>query len=524
MNCYGTPVCHAALPPFCGPILCCGASCAMRPLYSVRVLLGCGCLLAALQASSPVAGQITLDADFDHGSLESWSLGSGRGPVVNIVGRDNFYGGGTWRWVYFKASGVQGLRPQFSIDDGFLGGPSNLTNHPMVYSYDNENWHFFDNNFVSGGRYNFREDTVFTQDEVYVAFSVPYSLGRTIQHTQDVLATPWAAPTISGDANGVVGQSPGGVDDLGRVIPQHDIYGYRITDPGVSSDGKTKIVITTGMHPAETGGRWVYQGLVDWLVSDDPRAAELRGLTEFYAYPTMNPDGVFAGNNRTTVQNPTQDPNGRWNPSLWQPHADIKANGEAMLADVLEDDDPVLAFIDFHSTIPTSPGDDFGFIEISEGDAMSPFWVELKRLQPNVGEIESTSTGWTSANFGDFLLGADVDITFETNLAQSRLQDYHLELGKNFGVAFYNVLVADPFTGGDLDFDGDVDVSDALEIQRTGTVADGVEWESNLGTVDPQVGDPQVGAVPEPAALGSAVVGLLGVVFWRRSGYTRRYA
>ncbi|MEM9352152.1 MAG: M14 family zinc carboxypeptidase, partial [Planctomycetota bacterium] len=327
-----------------------------------------------------------------------------------------------------------------------------------------------------------------------------------------------------GNANGVVGQSPGGVDDLGRVVTPKDIYGYRITDPAVSSDGKTKIVITTGMHAAETAGRWAYQGLVDWLVSDDPRAAELRGLTEFYSYPTMNPDGVFAGNSRATVQNPNQDPNGLWNPGLWQPHADIKVNGEAMLADVLEDDDPVLAFIDFHSTWPTPPGDDFGFIEVDQGDNLSPFWLEFRRLQPNVGEIDSTSTGWISANFGDLLLGADVDITFETHLGLPRLQDYYLELGKNFGVAFYNVLSPDPFTSGDLDFDGDVDVSDILEIQRTGTVADGVDWESNFGTVDPQSGGSQVGVVPEPAALGSSLAGLLGFVFRRGIGYTRRYA
>ncbi|MEM9351955.1 MAG: M14-type cytosolic carboxypeptidase, partial [Planctomycetota bacterium] len=163
-----------------------------------RALLGFSCLIFAALADCPAEAQITLDANFDHGSLESWSQRSGRGPVIDIVGRDNFYGGDAWRWVYFKASGVQGQRPQFSIDDGFAGGSSLLTNHPMVFSYDNENWEFFDSNFLSGGRFNFRDDTVFTQDEVYVAYTVPYSYGRTVQHTQDVLATPWAAPTISG--------------------------------------------------------------------------------------------------------------------------------------------------------------------------------------------------------------------------------------------------------------------------------------------------------------------------------------
>ncbi|MEO0529108.1 MAG: M14 family zinc carboxypeptidase [Planctomycetota bacterium] len=396
----------------------------------------------------PASGQITLDGTFDHGSLQSWSIGLtdgfGSEPQINLVGRDNFYGGGRWRWFYFKATGVQGTQPTFATTDRFAGGASLLDDAPMFFSYDNENWQVFDNNERSDGLYRFSENTPFTEDEVWVAYSVPYSYGRSVEHTQNVLATPWATPTLSGDTNGVIGQSPGGVDDLGRTIEPRDIFGYRITDPSVANEGKTKIVITTGMHAAETAGRWTYQGMVDWLVSDDPGAATLRKLADVYAYPTMNPDGVFAGLSRATVQNPNRDPNGLWNPSLWQPHEDIKVNGEAMLADVLADDNDVLAFIDFHSTWPTPPGDDFGFIEIDQGDNFSPFWVELKRLRPNIGEIDSTSRGWISANFGEFFLGAEVDVTFETHLGLPRTQDYYLGLGADFGRAFLTALVPEP--------------------------------------------------------------------------------
>lgn len=405
------------------------------------------CLLMLL-VTVPALGQINLDGSFDHGSLASWSTaplgGFGGETQVNLVGRDNFYGNGRWRWLYFKADGVQGEQPTFSISENFAGGASLLDGSPMFYSYDNENWEVFDNNGRTSGDYQFSNNTEFTQDEVYVAYSVPYSYGRSASHTESVLATPWATPTLSGDANGVIGQSPGGVDDLGRTIDPRNIYGYRVTDPSVATEGKTKIVLTTGMHAAETGGRWTFQGMVDWLVSDDPGAATLRQLADVYAYPTMNPDGVFAGNSRATVQNPNRDPNGLWNPSLWGPHQDIAVNGEAMIADVTDDDNDVLAFIDFHSTWPTSFGDDFGFIEIDQGDNLSPFWVELKRLQPNVGEDDSTSTGWISANFGEFFLGAEVDVTFETQMGLPRTQDYYLELGANFGRAFLTALVPEP--------------------------------------------------------------------------------
>ena len=184
-----------------------------------------------LVAAPSARGQLSLDARFDHGSLESWS---GNLATVNLVGRDNYYGGGKWRWLYFKATGVQGTSPTFSISRNFAGdatpGPHELEEHEMVYSYDNENWSFFDNNNLGAVNYTFSNATPFAQDEVYVAFAIPYSYGRSAAHTQSVLASPWAAPTVSGNAMGVIGQSPSRVDDFGRTIPELDLFAYRITD------------------------------------------------------------------------------------------------------------------------------------------------------------------------------------------------------------------------------------------------------------------------------------------------------
>ena len=87
---------------------------------------------------------ITLDADFDSGSLDesnSFSVGN----LVTLAGRDN-YNTGSWKWLYFQAAGVNGQQVTFTIDDGFSGGGAALNNHDMVYSYDQQTWHFFDNN------------------------------------------------------------------------------------------------------------------------------------------------------------------------------------------------------------------------------------------------------------------------------------------------------------------------------------------------------------------------------------------
>ncbi|HEY6562862.1 MAG TPA: hypothetical protein VIY86_00070, partial [Pirellulaceae bacterium] len=113
------------------------------------------------------------------------------------------------------------------------------------------------------------------------------------------------------------------------------------------------------------------------------------------------------------------------------------------------------AYIDFHSTIPAF-GDDFGYVEVDQGDHQADFWLEFRELQPNVLEEDSTSTGWTTGNFADVYLNAEVDITFETQFSKNRPLSYYETLGENFGIAFHNVWAP----SGDFDHDGDRDCDD----------------------------------------------------------------
>lgn len=431
-------------------------------------------LLLSLRADAVV----TLNANFDHASLKSYTVsGAAATPTVSLVGRDNYFGSGSWRWMFFNAAGVQSVRPTFSISDNFAGGASALNNHAMVYSYDGQNWNFFDNNARSGGQYRFSNNTNFTSPNVYVAYAPQYSYGMSVAHSQAVIASPWATPTASGDANGVIGQSSGGTDDLGRTVTPKDIYAYRITNPASDhpTRAKRKIVISTGLHAGEVLGTHTYQGLVDFLVSDDPHAVVLRGVAEFYCYPLMNPDGRFAGNNRATVQDPNVEPNGQWHSNLWGNNKEILENGTAMIADT--DVTPganVDVYIDFHSTIPSSPGDDFGFIEFEQGDQLTPFWTNLRQIQPNILQEDSTGSSWTSANFAEAFLGAQVDITFETQFGTRRPVSYYQNMGRNFGLAFEKAYRP---MAGDTNFTGDVNFTDLLKLAQHYDTSTGMTWE-----------------------------------------------
>jgi hypothetical protein len=431
----------------------------MTPLLRLAVILA-----VALIVAPSAYGQITLDADFDSGSLcliasdacdDNGVASSVSGNTVTLVGRDNF-NAGDWKWVYFRASGVSGQAVQFRIGDDFTTGGSNLNNHAMVYSYDQQTWHFFDNNQrqSSLGRYSFSNNTAFTQNEVYVAYGLPYPTSRVDDKVAEWDATPYVAPLTSGFGSLVIGQSPGGIDDIGRSIAGQSLYGFQITDSS-STASKQKIVLLGGTHANETVGNWTLEGLVDFLVSDDLRAAQLRQRADFYVYPMSNPDGRYAGMNRTTVQVQDEDPNRVWDSaSNYNGQTDIRTIGQSMRFDTGGDVD---YFIDFHSTVNKNEVPyHFGYI-LSPMQS-SPFWQAVLDREPELITQGASLVDFTGAKFGRDELGAEVSFTFETQFMPGENTDRYQTLGENFGLAWWDTLVDQ----GDFNFDGVIDTADYL--------------------------------------------------------------
>ncbi len=82
-----------------------------------------------------------------------------------------------------------------------------------------------------------------------------------------------------------------------------------------SSSGKKRkqrqgVVIIARQHPGETMGSWVMQGVLQFLLSNEPEAIYLRQQIVFKIVPMMNPDGVIHGHYRTSLSG--ADLNRRW--------------------------------------------------------------------------------------------------------------------------------------------------------------------------------------------------------------------
>ena len=89
------------------------------------------------------------------------------------------------------------------------------------------------------------------------------------------------------------------ITSLGNSWQGRPIEMIELTDSTVPDPGKRRVWIHAGVHPAETTSYFTVEGLVAFLLSNDPDAGVLMRNTIFDIVPMANPDGVFLGNYRT---------------------------------------------------------------------------------------------------------------------------------------------------------------------------------------------------------------------------------
>ena len=73
---------------------------------------------------------------------------------------------------------------------------------------------------------------------------------------------------------------------------------------------KKHVFITSRVHPGESQASHVVHGLIEYLLSDEPEAQEIRDKFVVKVIPMLNPDGVIHGNYRVSLLG--ADLNRRW--------------------------------------------------------------------------------------------------------------------------------------------------------------------------------------------------------------------
>jgi hypothetical protein len=246
---------------------------------------------------------------------------------------------GWWHWAA-QITNVQGKTPTFSvnIDDGvnaisLWAGGVGLPNTVGAYtykawfSYDQETWTRFDNTAETGaGTSNhvatFSHDTAFTGGVVYVRSHPGFPTwlveekvaalnGNALVSSTD----SWDEASSVGAAKFKIGETTAVNDESSRQIPALNLYGFKISSgAGNAPDAsdKRKVVLISGVHPAEHIAQWKLWGLVDIMLSGSQLATDMLSWADYYVYPCCNPAGVYGGYWRQDPHAPTVDCNRAW--------------------------------------------------------------------------------------------------------------------------------------------------------------------------------------------------------------------
>ncbi|HUG67533.1 MAG TPA: M14-type cytosolic carboxypeptidase [Pirellulaceae bacterium] len=285
---------------------------------------------------------------------------------------------------------------------------------------------------------------------------------RSIKYQQKVDATiawfAWGPPFTVNDATELVDRAKQACEEVhefllcetreGRSVPAMRFQPRAVTPTSA-------IWVQARQHAWEAGSSWVCKGFVEWLVSEDPRAARLRSTTTVTVVPIMDVDNVAIGaGGKNQVPH---DHNRDWSE---QPH--WRSVAEAMQALRRFDDAGQLdLFVDLHNpgASTTRP-----FYYVAPRQLMTDLrqrnldrFLAASRIEMTgplqfVGEIRESgpeydvgwkqiSKNWVTLNTRDHVVAATLETAWNT--PHSTIDGYQT-VGRQLGLAIERYLQLEP--------------------------------------------------------------------------------
>jgi hypothetical protein len=265
------------------------------------------------------------------GSFESGNLGS-----VTQIGPDAFdltmrpdTLAANRQWFHFSIADAGGRTLTLSVLDFDISAPWTSGMTPCVSSNPNDEnaWARVAPNQVSYSGNDLTFSWTFADDlPVWFAYSFAYDHTRARALIASVETSPFATRRVIGTTL------------LGRELELLEITeGVATPKPGVW--------IQARQHPAECGGSWTSEGLLEWLVGPSLEARALRENMLVHVVPMMNPDGVVLGNYRRNSLG--LDLNREWDASTPVTSPTVWAALQELAA--IEAGSGLAAFIDVHT-------------------------------------------------------------------------------------------------------------------------------------------------------------------------------
>lgn len=234
----------------------------------------------------------------------------------------------------------------------------------------------------------------------------------------------------------------------GRPVPA-----LKVTPPSASA--ASAVWIQARQHAWEAGSSWVCKGLAEWLLSDDPRAMQLRAETVVSIVPIMDVDSVAIGAGGKN-QDP-QDHNRDWSDSPHWPS--VAAAMEELRR--FDSQRQLKLFVDLHNP-GASTLRPFYYLPPSElitetrQQNLERFLVasriEITGPLPFVGETRESgpsydkgwkeiSKNWVTLNTHEHVVAATLETAWNTPESTT---DGYQTVGRQLGLAIHRYLQLDP--------------------------------------------------------------------------------
>lgn len=248
-------------------------------LAAALLAAGCGAGPAADGGTATARGP-ALAVDFPGANVGAWTVAA-PGTLDLTIRTDT--NADDYRWYSFRVQDAP--RPELTFRITNAGG-SNASgawayNRPVVSEDGGSSWRRIADTAYDDGVFTFTHTAA--ADSVWIAYNPAYGYARWTALIDSVADHPMVAS----------------VDTIAASLDAKPIHMLTIGEP--AGDSGPAVWAVARQHPAETGGSWMAEGFLHWLLGDSPGATALRRRGSVRLVGFMNPDGVIRGHYRTNV-------------------------------------------------------------------------------------------------------------------------------------------------------------------------------------------------------------------------------
>jgi len=247
--------------------------------------------------------EMKVSTDFDSGKLGKYFIKNDTLLCYPYINYDENGRNGVTIWFFARLDNVlnreitiqfTGMYVEYNLRVG--SPPYSRGKTAFVYSYDLENWQRITNYNYDAKTNTYTVIKTFNRNRVWISYIEPYPYSRLEKFIKEIKNNQYIT-----------------LESIGKSVEGRELYFINVSESFIDIDSRPVVWIIARQHPWETAGTWASEGIIRYLISDNPDAVKIRKNITFKILPIANPDGVVNGVTRFNAKG--VDLNRHWDKS-----------------------------------------------------------------------------------------------------------------------------------------------------------------------------------------------------------------